>query len=161
MCVIIDTNMIGIYIMSRPPKDPEELKYYEAMKLLEEYIDKRKIKLISPPENNNFWGEHRNNAEFNRLLMIYKNKHIMKTTLPKDLKRAKQELAFKEKKYNIKYKSNKKDFPILVSAKASNTKLLASKDRKLGDDFKNFIGGKIYKHKTKKERKMLDSNKCS
>ena len=144
--------------MSRPPKDPEELKHYEAMKLLERYIDKKKIKLISPPENNNFWGEHRNNAAFNRLLIVYKNKNIMKTIRPENLKRAEQKLALKEKKYNIKHKSN--DFSILVLAEASNTKLLASADKKLGIDFKNFIGGKIYKHKTKHERKMLDSNQC-
>ena len=53
MCVIIDTNMIVNYINET-----------EDMKPLRQRIENKKIKLISPPENNNFWGEYTENREF-------------------------------------------------------------------------------------------------
>ena len=48
MCVIIDTDMIKKYIKPKPTNDMEILKQYEAMALLKQYIEKKKIKLISP-----------------------------------------------------------------------------------------------------------------
>ena len=159
MCVIIDTDMINKYINPKPTNKKEILKQYEAMELLKQYIEKKKIKLISPPKVNALSIQYKKISDTKGLLEEYSAQGFIKTIDPEDLKRAEQELAFKEKKHKTKYKSN--DFPILVLAKASNTKLLVSADEKLGTDFKKIIGGSIYKHKTKRERKLLDNNKCS
>ena len=147
MCVIIDTNMIVNYINET-----------EDMRPLRQRIENKKIKLISPPENNNFWGEYTENRDFTRLLIRYRNRNIMKIIPSEKLEQAKQELALKEKKYKTKYKSN--DFPILVLAKASNTKLLVTHDKPLMKDFKNpsIIGGSIYQYKT--QTRLLENNKC-
>ena len=147
MCVIIDTNMIVNYI-----------KETEDMRPLRQRIENKKIKLISPPENNNFWGEYTENRDFTRLLIRYRNRNIMKIIPSEKLKKAEQELALRKKKYNIKYKSN--DFDILVLAKASNTKLLVTHDKPLMKDFKNpsIIGGSIYQYKT--QTRLLENNQC-
>ncbi len=159
MCVIIDTDMIKKYIKPKPTNDMEILKQYEAMELLRRYIKKRKIKLIFPPKGSTLSIQYKKINDTNEFLTEYSSQGFIKTIPSENLKRAEHELKLKKKKYDIKIKSN--DFPILVLAEASNTKLLVSADEKLGTDFKKIIGGKVYKHKTKNERKMLDSNKCS
>ena len=126
------------------------------MKPLRQRIEEKKIKLISPPENDNFWGEYKKNFKFTRLLVGYKKKKIIKTIPPENLEQAEKELN----NNNIDFESNEEDFPILALAKASNTKLLVTHDKPLMNDFKNskIIGGKIYQYKT--QIKLLDSNKC-
>ena len=145
MCVIIDTNMIVNYINET-----------EDMRPLRQRIENKKIKLISPPENNNFWSEYEKNIKFARLLIRYKSKNIMKIIPSEKLEQAKEELNNSE----VNFKSNKEDFSILVLAKASNTKLLVTHDKPLMKDFKNpgIIGGSIYQYKT--QTKLLDSNQC-
>ncbi len=145
MCVIIDTNMIVNYINET-----------EDMRPLRQRIENKKIKLISPPENNNFWGEYTENRDFTRLLIRYRNRNIMKIIPSEKLEQAKEELNNSE----IDFKSNEEDFSILALAKASNTKLLVTHDKPLMKDFKNpgIIGGSIYQYKT--QTKLLDSNQC-
>ena len=158
MCVIIDTNMMELYIKSKPPKDEEKLKFYDAMKLLRQYIENKKIKLISPPKGSTLSGEYKKMNKTNDFLTEYRLQGFIETIFSENIEKAEQELVFKKKKYDIKIKSN--DFHILVLAEASNTKLLATHDDDLEDDFKNpsIIGGSVYKYKT--QTKLLDRNKC-
>ena len=151
--------MMELYIKPKPPKDKEKLKFYDATELLKRYIEKKRIKLISPPKGSTLSTQYKKINDTNEFLTEYSSQGFIKTIPSENLKRAEHELKLKKKKYDIKIKSN--DFPILVLAEASNTKLLVSADEKLGTDFKKIIGGSIYKHKTKTERKMLEKNKCS
>ncbi len=145
MCVIIDTNMVVNYIDET-----------EDMRPLRQRIENKKIKLISPPENNNFWSEYEKNIKFARLLIRYKSKNIMKIIPSEKLEQAERELNNSE----VNFKSNKEDLSILALAKASNTKLLVTHDKPLMKDFKNpsIIGGSIYQYKT--QTRLLDNNKC-
>ena len=145
MCVIIDTNMIVNYINET-----------EDMRPLRQRIENKKIKLISPPENNNFWDEYTENRDFTRLLIRYRNRNIMKIIPSEKLEQAKEELN----NSRIDFKSNEEDLSILALAKASNTKLLVTHDKPLMKDFKNpsIIGGSIYQYKT--QTRLLENNKC-
>ena len=149
MCVIIDTNMIKGFIKPMTTED---------MKPLRQYIVNGKIKLISPPKGSTLSGEYKKINKTNEFLTEYSSQGFIKIISPEKLEQAEQELVFREKKYNIKYKSD--DFHILVLAEASNTKLLVTNDGDLEKDFKNpsIIGGSIYKYKT--QTKLLDNNKC-
>ena len=160
MCVIIDTNMIGIDINPKQTNDKEKLEKYEAMKLLRQYIKKRKIKLILPPKGTDLSDEYKKIEKINEFLNEYKSQEFIETISIEKFEDAEWKLEREKKNYNIKYKSNKEDFSILALARASKTKLLATYDDDLEDDFKNpnVIGGSIYKYKT--QTKLLDSNQC-
>ena len=160
MCVIVDTNMIGIDINPKQTNDKEKLEKYEAMKLLRRYIKKRKIKLILPPKGTDLSDEYKKIEKINEFLNEYKSQEFIETISIEKFKDAERKLEREKKNYNIKYKSNKEDFSILVLAKASKTKLLATYDDDLKDDFKNpnVIGGSVYKYKT--QTNLLYKNKC-
>lgn len=65
----------------------------------------------------------------------------------------------KESELNkMKNKFESDDLHILALALVENVKLLASLDKDLGDDFKNFCEGKIYKNYGHKH--LLDKCKC-
>ena len=160
MCVIIDTNMIGIDINSKQTNEKEKLEKYEAMKLLRRYIKKRKIKLILPPKDTYLSDEYKKIEKINEFLNEYKSQEFIKTISIEKFKDAERKLEREQKNYNIKYKSNKEDFSILALARASKTKLLVTYDYDLEKDFKSpdIIGGSIYKRKT--QTNLLYNNKC-
>ena len=148
MCVIIDTNMTADFVNNK--------EYIEPLK---RHIEGKKMKLIFPPPSTLQYEYERHNG-FNKLLKVYQRQGVMKVIPQKKFEKAKKELIDKKKKSKINFKSNQEDWAILALAKASRTKLLASKDKHLMDDFKNtqIIGGKIYQYESHEH--LLNQNKC-
>ena len=148
MCVIIDTNMTADFVNNK-----------EDIKPLKRHIEGKKIKLIFPPPST-LQSEYKRHYEFNILLTEYSSQGVMKVIPQTKFEKAKKELIDKKKKSKINFKSNQEDWAILALAKASRTKLLASNDQDLMDDFKNprIIGGSIYRDK--RHKRLLNQNKC-
>ena len=88
-----------------------------------------------------------------RYLLVGKRAGKAKFISKKAVMTAKKDI---EKCHDV-LKSN--DIHILALAKASNTRLLCSSDRKLQEDFKNknIIAGKVYKNKTHSHLLKLDA----
>ena len=148
MCVIIDTNMTADFVNNK--------EYIEPLK---RHIEGKKMKLIFPPPSTLQYEYERHNG-FNKLLKVYQRQGVMKVILKTKFEKAKKELIDNKKKSKINFKSNQEDWAILALAKASRTKLLASNDQDLMDDFKNprIIGGSIYRDK--RQEHLLNQNKC-
>ena len=153
MCVIIDTNQLVKYV---DQKD-------DGLKLLRQRIEKNKIKLIFPHPGSDLRSEYKKYHKFEKLSSEYRNQKWVKIVSSDKIKQAERDLQDQERQGKISFQSNPPDFSILVLAKASGTKLLASKDQNLGKDFTNpkIIGGKVYKDNNLRSlRRLLDNNKC-
>ena len=153
MCVIIDTNQLVKYV---DQKD-------EGLKLLRQQIEKNKIKLIFPNLGSSLRSEYKKYRKFEKLSSEYRNQKWVKIVPEKKIKQARCNLRAQERRRKISFQSNRQDFSILVLAKASGTKLLASNDQKLGEDFTNskIIGGKVYKdNNPRRLRSLLNKNRC-
>ena len=122
MCIILDTNFIGEYL--RPTEDMLPL-----MKWVEEG---GKIAYSPTPELK---------EEFERLFREYGRSERLKFIDKEDVEREEERI-----KNDGQLRSN--DSHIIALAIVGNIKLLVSRDRKLGEDFKKMIHkGKIYKEK--------------
>ena len=69
-----------------------------------------------------------------------------------------EEVEKKVEEIKNKYQLRSNDIHILGLAKASNAKVLCTKDRKLHQDFKDIIRGKIYQNK--KHQHLLTPDLC-
>ena len=149
MCVILDANMMSLYVKN---KDKD-------IKPLRKRVESKKIKLVCPPEESGFRSEYKRHSDFNLLLTEYSVKGIVTVVSQGEYNQAEKVLQNKKKK--VVFKSNKEDFSVLVSAKAAKAKLLVTGDEYLTDDFTNhkIIGGKVYK-RYKDHRHLLDENRC-
>ena len=69
-----------------------------------------------------------------------------------------EEVEKKVEEIKNKYQPKSNDIHILGLAKASNAKVLCTKDKKLHQDFKNIIKGRIYQNKN--HQHLLTSDLC-
>lgn len=142
MCVIIDTNMID-GLLDTNNKD---------MKPLRDWLEKGKGKLVSP-QNSGLQKEYEGRVKLQTLLVEYNKKGVLKVVLKESIKAAEERLLDNSE---IMFQSD--DRHIIVLAKASGAKLLASQDQDLESDFKDIIRGKIYKDQS--HRHLLSRRRC-
>jgi len=151
--VIIDTNRLPDYVKGND----------EALKLLRNRIEKNKIKLIAP--QGVFLAEYNKFDKFKPLISQYLKNDWFKKVSTERFSAAEADLKNKKEQGEISIRSNEKDLPILALARASDTELLVSDDRNLGEDFKNpkiIRRGRIIRTTTshKDVKDLLDSNNC-
>ena len=141
MCIIIDTNMVGDFVNKRANTVP-----------LKKWLDQGKGKLINPPSGTRLHKEY-NKGRFKRALARYR-----KTGVAVPISASAEEVENLSAELKPRLKSN--DSHIIALAIVSGAKLLASNDKKLGEDFREHkdIRGKIYKDK--KHESLLNQNTC-
>ena len=138
MCMILDTNMYGLFLKDNPDMRP-----------IHEWLDKTGRLVYSDHAQIKKEIKGKMRLKFKELSSAGKARNI----LEKDVEKEMQKL--KNSRYNLK--SN--DLPILGLFQASGAKLLCTSDRKLQKDFKKlFKTGIIYKNRNHKH--FLQENTC-
>ena len=144
MCVIIDASVMTDYVNNK-----------EYIKPVRNWLENKGGKLVWSAEKK-LLGEYKYHLEFINLLNEYQKLKIAKRISTEEVGKAKEKVE--KKKEKLKYRCKSNDRHIIVLAAASGAKLLASKDKNLGTDFKKIIEGSIYKDKS--HAHLLSRNRC-
>ena len=117
---------------------------------LRNWLKKKRVKLICSVRGTSLDAEYK--GKFREILAEYYRDGIA-------VKIPAEEVT--ESLDNLKIPIRSNDAYIIALAKVSGAKLLASNDEKLGNDFKKYIDGKIYKRGHRKSlQSLLDKNTC-
>ena len=139
MCIIIDTNRCADFANATPDMQP-----------VREWVEKRRGSVVYS-DYPQIYDEYRKIPTFLELLKRMRRDYKAKM-IPQD----KVKDAWKELDKST-LKSN--DAHIIALGIAGRSKLLATKDQKLAEDFKNEIPkGKVYK--TKRNKDLLRPDTC-
>ena len=137
MCMILDNDSWGDFS-----------KHKENMKPIHNWLKKRNGTLV-----------YSNHSAFRELSIRYQRSLILYVRDGKAKIIPKENVAREIQKIKKAYTLKSNDPHIIALAKASNTTVLCTKDKKLQIDFKKIIRkGKIYK--TQSHRHLLTTNLC-
>ncbi len=151
MCVIVDTNVIGLIFGSSRDQPKEARLFYE-------YLQSGKITLVVGGKG--FTSEITRHGDFKMWLYEAQRGKRAHRIPDAEVDHEIQKLANESRK--TKLKSN--DRHILALARTSGARLLYTNDRALEQDFKNrklIPGPKGRIYKTPKHEHLLQENACS
>ena len=134
MCIIVDSNQWGDF-----------LKYKEDMKPIHQWLENQNGKLVY--SNHETFKREINQKTFIEYSRAGKTKFFSSEKVNSEIEKI-------QNQYTLK--SN--DMHILGLAKASNTKVLCTHDKKLHEDFKNVIHGRVYQNES--HRHLLTKDIC-
>ena len=141
MCIILDANCFHKYL------DPDD----KDMRPVRTWLKKENAK-IAHSSTEKLKSELEHSSRMVNEFVELRRENKLKIISSEDVDNRENELS------DLKKEIKSNDLHILALALAGNVKVLVSLDENLGDDFKKFCSGKIYKYRDHEH--LLNNCKC-